>query len=67
MLALFICTETLSNFQNFGVDVLGVDLSTNMINIARQRAVEFAGEKVLLNTVCHPFIMAECVSSLLGL
>ncbi|XP_031550607.1 phosphoethanolamine N-methyltransferase 1-like [Actinia tenebrosa] len=32
--------------KNFGVDVLGVDLSTNMIDIGKQRAVEMDCEKV---------------------
>ena len=33
--------------QNFQVDVLGIDLSTNMIGIAKERAVEFEDNKVL--------------------
>ncbi|XP_015768453.1 PREDICTED: phosphoethanolamine N-methyltransferase 1-like [Acropora digitifera] len=33
--------------KNFNVQVLGVDLSTNMIQIGKQRAVEFKDDKVL--------------------
>ena len=33
--------------QNFKVEVLGVDLSKNMIDIGKQRAQEFKDDKVM--------------------
>ena len=33
--------------QNFQVEVLGVDLSKNMIDIGKQRAKEFKDDKVM--------------------
>jgi len=37
--------------QHFKVEVLGVDLSKNMIDIGKQRAQEFKDNKVIENTV----------------
>lgn len=37
------------NFQNFGVEVLGLDLSENMVNIAMERAIAEKMPSVRLN------------------
>lgn len=41
--------------QNFQVEVLGVDLSKNMIDIGKQRAKEFKDDKVMCctNLILH--------------
>lgn len=43
--------------QNFKVEVLGVDLSKNMIDIGIQRAKEFKDDKVMY--VCKHLILAS--------
>lgn len=37
--------------QNFKVEVLGVDLSKNMIDIGKQRAQEFKDDKVMYSVL----------------
>ena len=41
--------------QNFQVEVLGLDLSKNMIDIGKQRAKEFKDDKVMCskNLILH--------------